>query len=91
MRSVVSFFLFFACLSVFANDSGKWELIDDDEDLKLYTRAVPNSKIKEVKAEAFIKGTIKEACDILFEAYRVIKGFSYKSFIIAHLLLIYKI
>lgn len=77
MRSVICFFLFIACLSVFANDSSKWELIDDDDNLKLYTRAVPNSKIKEVKAEAFIKGTIKEACDILFDRLKHPQYFKY--------------
>lgn len=77
MRSIVLFFLFFACLSVFAGDSGKWKLVDDDKDLKLYTRKVPNSKIKEVKAEAFIKGTVKEACDILFDRLKHPEYFKY--------------
>jgi len=77
MRTVIFFFLFFACLSVFAGDSGKWELIDEDENLKLYSRAVPNSKIKEVKAQAFIKGTVKEACDILFDRLKHPEYFKY--------------
>jgi len=77
MKIAVVFFAFLFFVPVFADNSAQWKLIDDNSDMKLYTRAVPNSKIKEVKAEAYIKGTIKEACDILFDRLKHPQYFKY--------------
>ncbi|MCK5808184.1 hypothetical protein KAH37_04265 [bacterium] len=67
MKKILSFVLLILLgITLFAA-AEKWKTERNDERMKLYTRQIPGKKIKEVKAIAFITGTIKEAVAVLFD------------------------
>lgn len=77
MKIFAFVFVFFGFATVFAEDSREWELVEDSDKLKLYTREYPDSEINEVKAVAFMSGTIREACDVMFDRLEHPRVFRY--------------
>jgi len=77
MKIFAFVFVFFGFVTVFADDSKGWDLIEDSDKLKLYTREYPDSEIKEVKAVAFMSGTIKEAVAVMFDRLEHPRIFKY--------------
>ncbi len=59
--------IFFTSANLLAGDSGGWKLVRDTAGLRLYTRQSPHSEVREVRAIAFITGTIDEASTVLFD------------------------
>ncbi len=54
--------------SLFAGEpEGPWKEERSDENMAIYSRMVPGTEIREVKATAIMTGTIKEAVDIIFD------------------------
>ncbi|HPS29375.1 MAG TPA: hypothetical protein PLZ43_03910 [bacterium] len=76
MRFFLIVFIVILSVNVFAEETG-WNLVENSEKMKLYNRVVPGSEIKEVKAVAFITGTVKEAVDIMFDRLTHPKVFKY--------------
>jgi len=67
MRSILKYFLvtiiWFFSFPVTAQDG--WKLVKDKNDIKVYTRATEDSKIKSYKGEAFLKADINDVLEIL--------------------------
>ncbi len=67
-------YLLFCCivfsvsfLSAAEEPGGPWKEERSDENLSIFSREVPGTDIREVKATALMPGTIKEAVDIIFD------------------------
>lgn len=54
-------------LSAAEEPGGPWKEERSDENLSIFSREVPGTDIREVKATAIMTGTIKEAVDIIFD------------------------
>jgi hypothetical protein len=54
-------------LSAAEEPGGPWKEERSDENLSIFSREVPGTDIREVKATALMPGTIKEAVDIIFD------------------------
>jgi len=67
--SLPGLFLLLSGLTLCAAEEpgGPWKEERSDENLVIYSRMVPGTDIREVKATAVMPGTIKEAVDIIFD------------------------
>ncbi len=74
---VIVLVLFLSFFLLYAAPADGWKLERNDERMKLWTRPVPGSDVREVRAVARITGTIKEALDILFDRCNHPKYFKY--------------
>ncbi len=62
----ISIFFQFSLYADEKNDSYPWKIETKEERFEVYSRVVPGTDIKEVKASALMTGTVKEAVDVVF-------------------------
>lgn len=56
-------FLFISFISA----AQEWELKDEQDGIKVYTRSVPNSDIKAVKVEATVEATLSQLAAVILD------------------------
>ncbi|MFO7734987.1 MAG: hypothetical protein R6W70_02095, partial [bacterium] len=74
----ISIFFQFSLYADEKNDSYPWKIETKEERFEVYSRVVPGTDIKEVKASALMTGTVKEAVDVVFHGrnhhFRIFKN-----------------
>lgn len=67
MRQIISFlFLFFSTTSLFGQ--GPWRLIANRDEIRIFSRAVPESKIKALKVECMVEATLPQMVALILDA-----------------------
>lgn len=66
-RRVCTILLVGLCLISFTTSGQEWELKDEEEGIKVYTRPVENSDIKAVKVECTVEATLSQLTAVLLD------------------------